>query len=116
MAGEDAGSEQGAPGDELVNEDAKRPPVHAFSMAAALDDLGGKVLGRPTQGPRPASSGTRAIAQTYLTIEPLRMKFPNCGLHASTYRRRGMRCTRSTPSRSTPSRFQHARRKHTNLK
>jgi len=40
------------PGEHLKDEDAESPPVYCFSVAFTLDDLGGKVLGCSTEGPR----------------------------------------------------------------
>lgn len=45
-----------SPREHLEDQDAQRPPVHAPPVAFALDDLGGQVLGRPAQGPRPGET------------------------------------------------------------
>mmetsp|Transcript_7904 Transcript_7904/g.19224 ORF Transcript_7904/g.19224 Transcript_7904/m.19224 type:complete len:210 (-) Transcript_7904:720-1349(-) len=51
--------EGGVPGEHLVHEDAKGPPVDRLAMPLALDDLRRKVLRRPTQGPRPVRDHLR---------------------------------------------------------
>lgn len=45
-----------SPREHLEDQDAQRPPVHAPPVAFALDDLGGQVLGRAAQGPRPGET------------------------------------------------------------
>lgn len=44
----------------LKYQDAERPPVDGPPVAFALDDFGGQVLGRSTEGPRPGDREGRA--------------------------------------------------------